>query len=274
MGDRDDQDPRPKTPPRDAAGHPFATEQGRVTLDFSGPELQLPSKQEALRRSDAASGPDAPAPSRGAPDAWTIDRIARTTMPPPGHGPASKPPPIPPPPRAPSNMRRLEEPRPEPRPEVRRSPSGPPLPLDDPPDAISLIDRSPRSEPPPLDLAAEMTERYALGDFTGALTAAELLLGQNPRHAEAGRCAENSRAHLAHLYSSRLGPLDVAPRLTVDVAEARWLGVDHRANELLGLIDGMTTFDELLERSGLERIEALKMLTELLEAGAFSIPES
>jgi hypothetical protein len=51
-------------------------------------------------------------------------------------------------------------------------------------------------------------------------------------------------------------------------AEVRWLGLDHRAGFLLSRIDGVATVDELVDVSGMGRLEALKILAELLEAKA------
>ncbi len=122
-----------------------------------------------------------------------------------------------------------------------------------------------------LDLAAEMRERFALDDFTGALRTAELLLGKEPTHAEAQSVAKKSVAKLEQLYTSRLGAMSSIPRVAVPEGEVRWLGLDHRAAFLLSRIDGSHSIDEIIDVSGMPRLEALKTLVELKDLGALAV---
>jgi hypothetical protein len=139
--------------------------------------------------------------------------------------------------------------------------------------ALSLVDQRSRPSSPGLDLAAEMNDRYALGDYTAALRAAELILGSQPDHPEARRVSEGSRERLVQLYGSRLGSLKRTPRPAVEGAEVRWLGLDHRAGFLLSRVDGAHTLEELLDVSGMPRLEALKTLVELLDLGAIRLSD-
>lgn len=141
---------------------------------------------------------------------------------------------------------------------------------DVPSGAIALVDRTRPSEPA-LDLASEMRERFALDDFTGALRAAELVLGRRPEDEEARRIASESRTQLIRLYGSRLGGLEARLVLCVDESEIRWLGLDHRAAFLLSRVDGESRVDELVDVSGMPRMEALKTLCELADMGALRI---
>ena len=220
----------------------------RVTLDFTGPPLALPGEDAA----DAgARTPPAPpteasaavAASTSEHDAWTRDRQRRGSSVHPAVPPSVTPPPLSADPRA--------------------------LPSDEG-GAIDLVDRS-RPPTQEKDLAQEMSDRYALGDFTGALRAAELLLGREPDHREARRYAEHSVERLAQLYGSRLGSLDRVPRIIVPEQEVRWLGIDYKAGFLLSRVDGEHTIDEIIDVSGMPRLEALRMLAELLEAGAIAL---
>lgn len=137
-------------------------------------------------------------------------------------------------------------------------------------DALDLVDRSAPSTPE-LDFEAEMQERFDLDDFTGALSVAELLLGRDPEHVLARRIAEESRGRLVHMLTSRLGGTDRTPRVVVAESEMRWLGLDHRGGFLLSRIDGGNSIEELLDVCGMPRIEALKTLVELLDAGAIAL---
>ena len=138
-------------------------------------------------------------------------------------------------------------------------------------DALSLVVEQSRKSQPGLDLAAEMVERYALDDFTGALRIAELVLGRQPEHVDARRIAGESRRRHEHPYTSRLGGLGRVPRVAMPDTDLRWLGLDHRAGFLLSRVDGENTIDELVDVSGMPRLEALKTLVELLQVGAIRL---
>jgi hypothetical protein len=139
-------------------------------------------------------------------------------------------------------------------------------------DALGLVDRS-RPSTRDVDIVSDMAERYALGDFTGALRAAELLLGMAPDHPEALRYARSSRERLEQLYSSRLGALSRIAHVAVPDHEIRWLGLDHRAGFLLSRVDGCHSIEEVLDVSGMPRLEALKTLSELVSVGAVRLVE-
>lgn len=137
-------------------------------------------------------------------------------------------------------------------------------------DALSLIAQKGRrpSNVEAVDFRREMLERFALGDFTGALRAAEILLGRAPDDAQADECAGHCRDKLAHFYLARLGGGRRRLEVAVRAADVRWLGIDHRAGFLLSHVDGTTTLDDVVDVSGMPRHEALKLLVELFEAGA------
>jgi hypothetical protein len=115
------------------------------------------------------------------------------------------------------------------------------------------------------DPAAEMRERASLGDYTGALEMAELLLAADPGHEEAVECMANYRAILEKMYSAKLGPLDRAPIVVVPRAQLRWLSIDHRAGFILSLIDGTSPIEMIIDVSGMPKLDALRILHELVQ---------
>jgi hypothetical protein len=115
------------------------------------------------------------------------------------------------------------------------------------------------------DPIAEMKERFSLGDYTGALEMAEIILGEEPDSLEAAECGENCRSVLQGMYTARLGPLDRAPMVIVPRAQMRWLSIDHRAGFLLSLIDGSSTVEMILDVCGMPRLDALRILHELVQ---------
>jgi hypothetical protein len=50
--------------------------------------------------------------------------------------------------------------------------------------------------------------------------------------------------------------------------KVKWLGLDPQAAFLLSLVDGQTAVAEVLQACQMERLEALRVFTELLEAKA------
>lgn len=272
----------PSAPRPSPKAETLFSSKGRVTLDLSGAILPLPgerpveSPMPALsldlsrdelpiseRDTEPEPKPDSQAleleldlsdePKRAPHDAWTVDRKRRSTPAPistPGEG-------IP----APW------------LPATARLPGRPMLGLDAPSSgALDLVERN-RPSSPELDLAGEMAERYALGDFTGALKTAEFLLGRDANDAKARRYASSSRERLEQIYSSRLGKPERIPVVVVPDRSVRWLGLDHRAGFLLSRIDGAHSIDEIVDVSGMARLEALKTLVELLDLNAIRLDE-
>jgi len=133
--------------------------------------------------------------------------------------------------------------------------------------AIDLVDRS-QSSLIALDMKEEMEELYGLGEFTGALRIAELVLGTRPDDEQAQLCAKNSRMKLEQRYASKIGSLSQVAVIDISDAEIRWLGLDHRAGFVLSRIDSRSSIEELVDICGMSRLELFKTLIELLNRGA------
>jgi hypothetical protein len=142
-----------------------------------------------------------------------------------------------------------------------------------------------RSGPPPRVLmpsdpaspregeVSEMKDRYAMGDFTGALVVAEGLLEANPDDLDAQRYAQSCRDVLTQMYSARLGSLGQRVSVAVPGDQIRWLSLDHRAGFVLSLIDGSSTVEELLDISGMNRLDALRILYTLFDQRVITLSE-
>jgi hypothetical protein len=158
-----------------------------------------------------------------------------------------------------------------------RAPSSPPGPVASPrsptPTSIeAAVLGAIKSSPPPEitertidDPAAEMRERFSLGDYTGALEMSELILAEEPGDLEAAECGENCRSVLERMYAARLGPLDRVPMVVVPRTQMRWLSMDHRAGFILSLIDGSSSLELILDVCGMPRLDALRILQELVQ---------
>ena len=113
-----------------------------------------------------------------------------------------------------------------------------------------------------------MRDRYAMGDFSGALEVADRILASNPDQEEAYRCAQSCRDVLTDMYASRIGGTHQRALVVMSPDQIRWLSLDHRAGFLLSTIDGISTVDELLDICGMPRLEALRILCTLLDQQA------
>jgi hypothetical protein len=114
------------------------------------------------------------------------------------------------------------------------------------------------------DPMAEMRERFSLGDYSGALEVAELLLAEDPADADVLDCAEKCRTVLEGMYAARLGSLEQVPAVIVQRTQLRWLSIDHRAGFVLSLIDGSSSLEMILDVSGMPRLDAMRILVELI----------
>ena len=111
----------------------------------------------------------------------------------------------------------------------------------------------------------EMKDRYATGDFSGALVIAESILETLPSHEEALRCQARCTDVLSQMYLARLGSLRQVVQVALSAEQIRWLSLDHRAGFLLSLVDGISSIEELLDISSMPRLEALRILYGLLD---------
>ena len=118
---------------------------------------------------------------------------------------------------------------------------------------------------------ADMKDRYAVGDFTGALVIAESVLETQPDHAEAKRYAQSCREVLTQMYAARLGSLSQVATVAIPADQIRWLSLDHRAGFLLSLVDGLCTIEEILDVSGMSRLDALRIMFTLVQQRVISL---
>lgn len=123
------------------------------------------------------------------------------------------------------------------------------------------------SAPPPSSDPGlrQIADRYATGDFSGALVLAEAMLEATPEHVEALRYANKCRDVLMQMYAARLGPLDQLVSMSIPSEQIRWLSLDHRSGFLLSLIDGTSSIEELLDISGMQRLDALRIMYSLFQ---------
>lgn len=148
-------------------------------------------------------------------------------------------------------------------------------PVQETPDALLELQLEAPTAPPdePDATTRDMRERYAVGDFTGALVIAESILETDPDDLDAKRYAQSCREVLMQMYAARLGALSQIVSVAIPSDQIRWLSLDHRAGFLLSLVDGESSVEELLDICGMPRLDALRILYQLLEQRVIALEQ-
>lgn len=132
-------------------------------------------------------------------------------------------------------------------------------------DPYEFSGRFSSAPPDTLSNSQAMKDRFAMGDFSGALALAEGILRIHPSDMEAQSLATKCREVLHDMYASRIGDMSRVPQVSMSPDQIRWLSLDHRAGFMLSMIDGFSSVDDLLDVSGMQRLDALRILCALLD---------
>lgn len=122
-------------------------------------------------------------------------------------------------------------------------------------------------------LRFELTDTYAAGDYAAALLVAEELEEKNPDDLTAGSFARDCRSMLEQQYVQRLGSLRNVLSLAITLPQLRRRSLDHRAGFLLSRVDGQSPVEVLLDVGAMPRLDALRILCELLDDGILRIAD-
>ncbi len=113
----------------------------------------------------------------------------------------------------------------------------------------------------------EMKERFEMGDYSGALDIAEMLLDHDPEDPQGKSYLNKCREILLEMYESRIGSFERVPQLAIEEQEVIWRKLDPQDSFVLSRIDGLMTFGDILDISGLPRFETCRILDQLLQNG-------
>jgi tetratricopeptide (TPR) repeat protein len=115
-----------------------------------------------------------------------------------------------------------------------------------------------------LELAADWSEA---GELEKAVSAVDLALSEDPNSALGQKLITRNKDTIMQLFQSYLGDLDRMPQLAKPLHELSNAPISPRAAFLLSRIDGTLTIDELLDVSGMPRLEAYRHLCQLFLRG-------
>jgi len=113
----------------------------------------------------------------------------------------------------------------------------------------------------------KLDQHYDLGDFSGALDVAEQILQTNPNDSIALSRKKSCREVLMKMYESQIGSMDSIPNLAITDHELIWRNLDAAGGFILSRIDGMSTYEDIIDVSGLPRFETCRILNQLLQEG-------
>jgi hypothetical protein len=130
-------------------------------------------------------------------------------------------------------------------------------------DAMDLVQEAGESQSP----YNKLRHRFDVGDYSGALELSEALLKQNPTDKEAIHYRDSAKEVLMQMYESRIGSFDQVPVLAISSGEIIWHNLNPATGFILSRIDGVLTFEDIIDISGLPRFETCQILCQLLQDG-------
>ncbi|MBU1896536.1 hypothetical protein KKB55_02055, partial [Myxococcota bacterium] len=124
---------------------------------------------------------------------------------------------------------------------------------------------------PPLDdlnmMAAEAHKRAKRGDFYGGVALIDQILARDPESLAAQGFLRLYAAQSTRIYQERLGTLSRAPKVKLNARALQRRSMNHRAGFLLSQVDGRTSFEDLIIISGMNELEASRILAGLFREG-------
>lgn len=109
-------------------------------------------------------------------------------------------------------------------------------------------------------------ERYSI-----AAVAADLAMSEEPDSAIAQKLIHERHGLLLEVFRRYLGSLEAVPAVAVPMHEIAFHELDHRTAFLLSRIDGIISFEDILDISGMPRLEALRYLCRLRLQGILEV---
>ncbi|HUS64526.1 MAG TPA: hypothetical protein VMZ28_08285 [Kofleriaceae bacterium] len=164
------------------------------------------------------------------------------------------------------------------RPSGSRAPQTISLPLASTELAAELDDAVAGEEGTPDTIAARVrwlferaSRELKAGRFSLAAVAVDLALSEHPDSAVAQKAVQSSRDLVYEVYRNYLGDLGLVPALAQPIDTIPVSELDHRAAFLLTRVDGVLTLEDILDVSGMARLEAYRHLCRLLMRGFLSV---
>lgn len=108
------------------------------------------------------------------------------------------------------------------------------------------------------------------GELEAALDITKKVLSRGANH-DAEKLRREIETQLEAGHVEKLGELSATPTLAIELAQMAQLDLDHRAGYVISQVDGMMTFEDLIELSGMSRLETLDVLCDLIDQGVIQV---
>ena len=145
----------------------------------------------------------------------------------------------------------------------------------DEPSALSLVGMGEEESTEVESLSPEKDSRETMlkgardllesDDFSGALEILGKILEETPDNQEALDMRKEAEESLMAILTAKLGDMEQSPEVCMSSDEIIWLNLDNRAGFVLSLVDGNTSYEDILSLSGLERLAGMKILAQLVQ---------
>jgi hypothetical protein len=110
-------------------------------------------------------------------------------------------------------------------------------------------------------------EWHKAGEIDRAVAAVDLALSEDPNSALAQKLIHRNRDTIMNVFQTFLGDLHRTPILARPLHELAESPISPRAAFLLSRVDGLLSIDEILDVSGMPRMEAYRYLCQLFLRG-------
>jgi hypothetical protein len=111
---------------------------------------------------------------------------------------------------------------------------------------------------------------FQAGELLQALQLVEAVLEATPGDSAALDFLDRMKPDLENVLIEQVGPLDAVPHISVAEDVLMWMNLNHRAGFVLSQVDGLVTFDDILDLSGMGRFDTVRILARLLDEGVIS----
>lgn len=127
----------------------------------------------------------------------------------------------------------------------------------------------------PDDVSALLTHAQRLRrakDYADAHIVLKKLLKLDPEHYEAKQMFGLNEGALETRYLNDIGDLQALPVMAMSPGELMRMEIDSRGGYLLSMVDGHSSFQDLLELSPMEYLDTLRILAEFIAEGVLMVP--
>jgi tetratricopeptide (TPR) repeat protein len=120
-------------------------------------------------------------------------------------------------------------------------------------------------------LLADALELFREGEVQECFELLETLVRENPRRMEIQGYYELVRSHLFGYYRERVADASRVLKVKITPEEVMRFNLPANAGFVLSMIDGRTSVNEVLALSGMDPFDAIRLVSNLLEAGIVEV---